>query len=78
MKPLAPFSLSRYKPVIRRVLLDYNLMVKVKMHMDQFADGLNQLKVLDSMRAHPALFKPLFVYCESKMSAGAHKYFVIR
>ena len=49
------------KPAIRRILLDYHLMIKVKMHIDQFADGLNQVKVLEAMRAHPASFKPLFV-----------------
>lgn len=68
-KPLCNLQLAD-KPAIRRVLLDYHLMIKVKMHMDKFADGLNQLKILEAMRAHPALFKPLFVYNEQKMSAG--------
>ena len=68
-KPLCRLELTD-KPVIRGVLLDYHLMIKVKMLMDQFAEGLNQLKVLDAMRAHPTLFKSLFVYCEKKMSAG--------
>ena len=68
-KPLCQLQMSD-KPVIRGVLLDYHLMVKVKMHMDQFADGLNQLKIIDTMRAHPDLFKPLFVYSETKMCSG--------
>ena len=41
-KPLCRLKLTD-KPVIR------GLTSKVKMHMDQFAEGLNQLKVLDAM-----------------------------
>lgn len=38
-KPVCHFKLLD-KSIIRQVLVDYHLMVKVKMHMDQFADGL--------------------------------------
>ena len=47
-KPLCKLELAD-KPDIRRVLLDYHLMMKVKMHVDQLADGLKQLKVLDAI-----------------------------
>ena len=68
-KPISLLKLND-KPIIRGVLLDYHLMMKVKMHMDQFAEGLNQLKLLDNIRAHPLLFKSLLVYSENKMTAG--------
>ena len=41
-----------------------------KLHMDQFAECLNQLKLLDIIQAHPVLFKSLFVYSDNKMTAG--------
>lgn len=69
-KPVCQFKLSD-KSIIRQGLVDYHLMVKVKMHMDQFAEGLQELKVFEAMRAHPDLMKPLFVVSEEKMSAGA-------
>ena len=68
-KPLTLLKLSD-KSIVRGVLLDYHLMVKVKLHMDQFAEGLNQLKLLDLIQAHPTLFKDLFVYNETKITAG--------
>lgn len=76
-KPLSSLQVAD-KPAIRSVLLDYHLMMKVKMHMDRFADGLNQLKILDSLQANPALFKHLFVYCERKMSSGAHIILILK
>ena len=41
------------------------------MHMDQFAEGLQVLKVLDVIRSQPALLKPLFVTDKATLSAGA-------
>ena len=71
-KPISQLKIVD-KSVIRQGLVDYYLMVKVKMHMDQFAEGLQQLKILDAMRAYPAVFQPLFVYTEMKISAGIYK-----
>ena len=65
------------KPEIRSTLLDYHLMVKVTMHMNQFAEGLKELKILDSICAQPLLLKPLFVVDTKKMSAGGYKDFII-
>ena len=72
-KPVCQLKLLD-KSVIRQVLVDYHLMVKVKMHMDQFAEGLQVLKITEAMRAHPALLKPMFVFSEEKMSAGTCSY----
>ena len=69
-KPICQLKLSD-KTYIRAVLVDYHLMVKVKMQMDQFAEGLQELKVLDLIRAQPPLLKPLFLLIsEAKMTAG--------
>ena len=68
-KPICQLKLSD-RTYIRAVLVDYHLMVKVKMQMDQFAEGLQELKVLDLIRAQPPLLKPLFLFSEAKMTAG--------
>ena len=68
-KPVCQLKLSD-KSLLREVLIDYHLMVKVKMNMDQFAEGLQVLKVLDAIRSQPALLKPLFVTDEATLSAG--------
>lgn len=69
-KPVCHFKLSD-KSSIRQGLVDYHLMVKVKMHMDQFAEGLQELKVLEALQTHPAVMRCLFVVSEEKMSAGS-------
>ena len=58
-KPLCHLELTD-KPVIRGVLLlDYHLVKSTWTNLRRAA-----------MRAHPTLFKSLFVYCEKNMSAG--------
>ena len=49
------------KECLRSVLLDYHCLLKVKAEMDQFAEGLKSLGVLNMMKRHPDLISSLFV-----------------
>ena len=49
------------KECLRSVLLDYHCLLKVKAEMDQFAEGLMSLGVLEMMKRYPELLSPLFV-----------------
>ena len=40
--------------------------------MDQFAEGLEELHVLEVMRKHSILMKPLFVNNTKPLTAGDH------
>ena len=50
----------------------YHCMLKVKAAMDQFAEGLEELHVLEVMRKHSILMKPLFVNNTKPLTAGDH------
>ena len=63
------------KPIVRQLLIDYHLMVKVKMHMDQFADGMQQVNIVAAMKNNPHLFKLLFFYTDETISAGKDNYY---
>ena len=52
--------------------MDYHCMLKVKAAMDQFAEGLEELHVLEVMRKHSILMKPLFVNNTKLLTAGDH------
>ncbi len=58
------------KPAIKSSLLDYHCMIKVKGAMDQFAEGLEELRVLQLIKRFPALTKPLFVSTNQVLTAG--------
>ena len=59
-KPLCSLAMED-KECLRSVLLDYHCLLKVKAEMDQFAEGLKSLGVLDMLKRHPDLFSSLFV-----------------
>ena len=59
-------------PDLRSALLDYHCMLKVKAAMDQYAEGLQQLKVLDLIKKFPLLAKQFFIADEKKITAGQH------
>ena len=40
--------------------------------MDQFAEGLQELEIVEVMRKYPDLMKPLFVCKEEMITAGEH------
>ena len=52
---------AQTKPEVSSALIDYHLMAKVKAQMDQFADGLSVLGLLDSIKLNPSLWEGLFV-----------------
>ena len=49
------------KSTLKSALVDYHCMLKVKAVMDQFCEGLQEVGVLQLVRVHPNIFKPLFV-----------------
>jgi len=59
-KPISKLKMDD-KAMIKNNLIDYYCLLKVKAEMDQFAEGLQDLGLLDMMRRQPALFKNLFV-----------------
>ena len=59
-KPLCSLALED-KASLKSILLDYHCMLKVKAEMDQFAEGLKTLGVLDMVKNYPDLFSSLFV-----------------
>ena len=45
------------RPAILSALMDYHLMAKTKVEMDQFKDGLTALGFLDTVRENPEMHK---------------------
>ena len=59
-KPLTSLTCDD-KPAIKTAIRDYHTLVKTKPEMDQFADELAKLHVLEYMKKYPSLIAPLFV-----------------
>lgn len=59
-KPLSKLSCED-KLCIKRAICDYHTLVKIKPELDQFADGLKTLDILEMMRKHPTMMSALFV-----------------
>lgn len=53
------------KKLIKSAIRDYHSLVKIKPELDQFADGLKTLGVLEAMKKQPSLMTPLFTKHES-------------
>ena len=70
-KPICHLKMS-HKDGLRSTLVDYHCMLKVKAAMDQFAEGLEELHVLEVMRKHSILMKPLFINNTKLLTAGDH------
>ncbi len=68
-KPTCRLSMSD-KSRLRSALVDYHCMLKVKAAMDQFAEGLQELGVLQLIKQYPELMKPLFVPNLKVLTAG--------
>lgn len=51
-------------------LLDYHLMVKVKMEMDQFSQGLQTFGTLDMIKTNPSLWAPYLSLVDNNLSPG--------
>ena len=59
-KPISKLKIDD-KSMLKSSLIDYYCLLKVKAEMDQFAEGLKDLGLLEMMQHHPSLFKSLFV-----------------
>ena len=55
---------------ITHALLDYHLMGRVKMEMDQFREGLEILGFLECVKKNSAIFRPFFVYTRRELTPG--------
>ena len=75
-KPTVQLTVSD-KITIKSSLLDYHCMIKVKAAMDQFAEGLDVLNVLQLIKRFHHLAKPMFVDNDSKVvTAGEEIWYV--
>lgn len=68
-KPTSSITLGDRDELLS-VLLDYHLMAKVKMEMDQFKAGLGTFNFLERLKNNPAMWRPYFVPTDIKLSAG--------
>lgn len=68
-KPLMSLSIED-KPCVKSSLIDYHTMLKAKAEMDQFAEGLGSLGVLEMTKCYPDLFLPLFMNCSTPLTPG--------
>lgn len=59
-KALARISLEDREEIVL-ILRQFYTLVRVKPELDQFIDGLKTLELLDMVREHPQLLRPLFV-----------------
>ncbi len=56
------------KEELQSVLIDFHLLVKVKLSMDQFSDGLRAVGIIVS--TDPEMWRRLFVATDRKITAG--------
>ena len=70
-RPIANLTLADI-PSLKSALIDFHCMLKVKAAMDQYAEGLQQLRVLELIQKHPLLAKRFFIAETKKVTAGQH------
>ena len=70
-RPVIQLTLAD-KADLKSDVLDYHCKLKVKAPMDQYAEGLQQLKVQDLVQRFPLLAKQYFVAESKKVTAGQH------
>ena len=68
-KPTSSITLED-RDELSSVLLDYHLMAKVKMEMDQFKAGLGTFNFIEQLKSNPAMWRSYFVATNIKLSAG--------
>ena len=68
-KPISKLDIND-KACLRSSLVDFHCIFKSKAALDQFAEGLSQLNVLDRMKCLPDLMKPLFVKEDRRLTAS--------
>ena len=49
------------KCALKSALVDYYCLLKVKAAMDQYMEGLDELGILEMLKEHPGVMRPLFV-----------------
>ena len=59
-KPLSTLTVTDV-PMLCNALRSHHGIIKVKAELDQFCEGLETLGVLQSVKKHPNLMRPLFV-----------------
>ena len=67
-KPLSILSVSDKAAVAST--LKTHVLARVKPELDQFADGLNSLGVLEAVKSHPQLMTPFFTHIPVVLRAG--------
>ena len=72
-KPLALLNLSD-RPQLMRTLMLYFAVLRSKSVLDQLADRLSVLGVLEAMRVYPQLMEPLFVLGNQKPLTAGKEY----
>lgn len=71
-KPLSLLTMEDLDNILL-CITDYHCLIKVKASMDQFIDGLISGSVMDSIRNHSLLLKPMFCPSPSQLTAGKFK-----
>ena len=70
-KPICRLTMHD-KDSVCSALVDYHCMLKTKAAMDQFAEGLQELHIIDIIKQNPGALKPLFVADFRVLTAGAY------
>lgn len=68
-KPLSLLTMEDLDNILSYII-DYHCLIKVKASMDQFIDGLISGGIMDNIRSHSQLLKPMFCPDPSQLTAG--------
>ena len=63
-KALSMVQVNSDRDDLALTLCQYFTIARGQLELEQFTDGLKAFALLDMMRQHPRLFKPLFTACE--------------
>ena len=74
-KPFVKLTMAD-KSELKAAMVDYHCMIKVKAAMDQYLEGLQNLKVLELVRKFPSLSRPFFIADNKRITAGGYKLFI--
>ena len=69
-KPLTAITVGD-KEAVLSAIADFHCLLKVKAATDQFAEGLECTGVLQYVKSHYDLMRPLLCYSTSHLTAGA-------
>ena len=60
-KPLPLVTINNNKVGLMRTIMLHYALLRSKSAIDQLAEGLSALGIIEAMKLHPELFEPLFV-----------------